>query len=103
MECKVLFLLGLGCVAHAGDEAVRTMSTAIVGNQEQPQMLFMVPWQAVSGSDTMSREFSTDLQSLYGMVERDTFVRELRFRNRVVSPGRTDDADEQLAVSDVSP
>jgi len=61
----------------------RTMGTTITGNQEQPQTLFLIPWK--EPGDGAGDEFETDLDALFGLIEREPFVRELRYRNMVVT------------------
>ena len=63
----------------------RTMRSTIIGNQEQPQTLFLTPWKAADGLDGLSNEFNTDLDVLFGLIEREPFVRELRYRDMVVT------------------
>ena len=80
--------LALGvCATGTGmaqdSDTERTMGTTITGNQEQPQTLFLIPWKEPTGD--ASDDFDTDLDVLFGLIEREPFVRELRYRNMVVT------------------
>ena len=80
-------VLALGMCASTGmaqdSDTERTMGTTITGNQEQPQTLFLVPWK--EPGEGAGDEFDTDLDALFGLIEREPFVRELRYRNMVVT------------------
>lgn len=82
-KTALIFLLSATTVAYAGDAAVqdnaKTLSgISIVGNEEAPKSLFIVPWKSSEIG------FETGLSSLLlneKMVplDKDVFSRELEF------------------------
>ena len=82
MVAATQLLMSTGAGAQ---DTERTMSSTIIGNQEQPQTLFLIPWKTADDLDGLGNEFSTDLDVLFGLIEREPFVRELRYRDMVVT------------------
>ncbi len=58
---------------------VVTLSSTIVGNQEQPQVLYIVPWKPVGDSDLENQNIQSQLDIIFGHVERVELRRELLY------------------------
>ncbi|RFA26220.1 hypothetical protein CAI21_17200 [Alkalilimnicola ehrlichii] len=71
-------LLPMLALAEAGDEAKTISGMSIIGNNEAPTSLIIVPWKASSVG--YEPEFASSLldDSLVP-VDREVFMRELRF------------------------
>lgn len=81
---RKLILLGFfysavlySAVAGADDSVEITLGDTVVGNQEQPKVLYIVPWQAPDGPEGFDRNFDSELKALFEPVERDDFRRHL--------------------------
>lgn len=72
---------------NRSNSGVIVLSDTVTGNQEQPKVLYIVPWQG-AGDDTMlKQELITRLQSdVFAPVERAEHQRELEMINALSSP-----------------
>ena len=62
------------------DSAIVTLQSTITGNREQPKVLYIVPWQAPDGPESLRQGFQSDLDELFRPVERAEFLRQLKHR-----------------------
>ncbi|MDM3872238.1 hypothetical protein QSV34_12860 [Porticoccus sp. W117] len=62
------------------DSAIVTLQSTITGNREQPKVLYIVPWQAPDGPESLRQGFQSDLDELFQPVERNEFLRQLKNR-----------------------
>lgn len=76
---RILLILScaLAPIALAQGEADALQST-ITGNQEQPQVSFIVPWQAPEGPELNLELSGSAAIGVFDHLERDEFLRELR-------------------------
>lgn len=64
----------------AQDDSVVVLSDTVTGNQEQPKVLYIVPWQAAEDNTLLQQPLATKLHSeVFEHVERDQHRRELRY------------------------
>jgi hypothetical protein len=80
LYCTTFFLLVASATwaeepAEAGDKLLGGMS--IVGNDEAPKSLVIVPWKSSDLGDAL--EISRALDDGRGPVDRDVFMRELTY------------------------
>lgn len=66
-----------------GAEPVVNLESTVTGNQEQPKVLYIVPWKAPDGPDSLYQNFNSQLETLFEPVERDSFVREMNMNQRM--------------------
>ena len=64
-------------------EATVDLSTTIVGNREQPKVLYIVPWKAVNDSELEEQTIQSQLDIVFGHVERIELQRELQFIEQI--------------------
>lgn len=67
-------------------EAVVTLRSTVTGNQEQPKVMYIVPWQQPGNSEFEYRMESTIADELFAPVDRDEFVRELGYKSMLNAP-----------------
>lgn len=75
-------------VVHAeknGAEANVVLHSTITGNQEQPKVLYIVPWQPPGGVDQLQQPVQSLLNDVFAPVDRAEFQRELKYRAAAVS------------------
>jgi hypothetical protein len=76
--CTALLMAGL-CAAQQ-DEASVTLHSTITGNQEQPKVLYIVPWQPPGGVDQLQQPVQSLLGDVFAPTDRAEFRRELKYR-----------------------
>ena len=81
MNALILALVATALSAEAGSKVVE-MGTRVTGNQEQPRVLYIVPWQAPDGSDALYHDISSRIDNLLEPLDRDSFRRELDLRQQ---------------------
>jgi len=59
---------------------VISLQTKVTGNQEQPRVLYLIPWQSPRASRTDFEHFEGLRTPVFGHLERDEFRRELEAR-----------------------
>lgn len=76
----VICAMGACALAHAADEANVVLHSTITGNQEQPKVLYIVPWQPPGGVDQLQQPVQSLLNDVFAPVDRAEFRRELKYR-----------------------
>ena len=79
---RALLLATLIAVPVVAEEPVVTLESTVTGNQEQPKVLTIVPWQGADGPDSLYQDFSSRIDNLFDPVARRTFQREMQLRER---------------------
>lgn len=87
----LILLLSMVAVtmAHAqkkGEEANVVLHSTITGNQEQPKVLYIVPWQPPGSADRLSQPIQPLLSDVFAPVDRAEFQRELKYRAESAQP-----------------
>lgn len=70
--------------ADENGEAVVVLRSTVTGNQEQPKVLYIVPWQQSRGPDSLYRPLESLVNEVFEPVERREFVRELAYRDKLL-------------------
>ncbi len=66
--------------AEKKTEATVVLHSTITGNQEQPKVLYIVPWQPPGGADQLLQPIKPVLDDVFAPVDRAEFQRELKYR-----------------------
>jgi len=62
-------------------EDVVTFESTITGSQEQPKVIYIVPWQPPQAPAAMSQPIGNlVMQDLLQPIDRDTFLRQVQYR-----------------------
>ena len=72
-------------------EAVVTLRATVTGNQEQPKVMYIVPWQQPGATQFEYVLGSSLAQDLFTEIDRDEFVRELNYREMLADPAVNSD------------
>jgi len=77
--------LALALAGNAGwaQQATVNLGATVTGNQEQPKVLYIVPWQAPQGPIEFSQGFNNQLEQVFSHVERVELQRELHYRQQL--------------------
>jgi hypothetical protein len=82
--CLPILLLSFAVVAQ---EASVTLHTTVSGNQEQPKVMYILPWQK-PGDVQLEQEFSAGLAGeLFVPQDRDEFMRQLNYQAMLDAAG----------------
>jgi hypothetical protein len=87
--CGMPILCGLLSPAYAQtkpQEANVVLHSTITGNQEQPKVLYIVPWQPPGGADQLMQSVQPLLSDVFAPVDRSEFQRELKYRADSAQP-----------------
>jgi hypothetical protein len=57
--------------------ATINLQTTVTGNQEQPRVLYILPWQSPAADDVDFESIDNEEKAVFSHVERDEFRREL--------------------------
>ncbi len=71
--------------ATAAQEPVVTLRATVTGNQEQPRVMYILPWQPPEARDYEYEPAQALADDLFRRVDRDEFVRELEYREALGS------------------
>lgn len=69
-------------------EANITLQTTVTGNQEQPRVMYILPWQSPLSAELEMEMLSSQEDAVFGHVERDEMQRSLE------AAGELDSLDE---------
>jgi len=58
-------------------EARINLQTTVTGNQEQPRVMYILPWQSPASPELEMEMLSSQEDAVFGHVERDELAREL--------------------------
>lgn len=80
-----IILLGLLCLApvSAEEDRLEMQGTAIIGNQELPKMLYIVPWKASELPELVEPPLGSLIDEALMPVERNVFQRQLEFHELI--------------------
>lgn len=67
------------------EEATVVLHSTITGNQEQPKVLYIVPWQPPGNADKLMQPVKPVLDDVFAPVDRAEFQRELKYREKPVA------------------
>ena len=84
----VALFLSLPCTAQ---EATVNLSSTIVGNREQPKVLYIVPWKAAYDSELEEQSIQSQLDIVFGHIERIELQRELQFMEQIAKTAKKEE------------
>lgn len=76
-------LLSVSNIALCQEEATVNLSSTVIGNQEQPKVLYIVPWKPVGDSELENQTIQSQLDIVFGHVERVELRRELKYMDKL--------------------
>lgn len=85
MKQPITVGLLLFSAAAAAQEPVVTLRATVTGNQEQPRVMYILPWQPPEARDYEYEPAQALADDLFRRVDRDEFVRELEYREALGS------------------
>ncbi|MBT8138863.1 MAG: hypothetical protein KJP25_03775 [Gammaproteobacteria bacterium] len=82
---SVLLVAGISSasqMAVAQDNTLDLKST-FKGNQEQPKVMYIVPWQSIQAPPASYRPVSSLISENFQLVDREEFQRNVHFSDRI--------------------
>ena len=67
-------------------EANINLSTTVTGNQEQPRVMYILPWQSPGSPELEMEMLSSQQDAVFGHVERDELQRSLESSGELDEP-----------------
>lgn len=79
----LMVMMSTGAVC--AQEARVVLRSTVVGNQEQPKVLYIVPWQQAETPESIYQPLQSLVDGVFEEVDRDEFLRELNYQQKVVN------------------
>ncbi len=70
--------LSAASLAQKSDSTTVNLSATVTGNQEQPKVLYIVPWKAPEVAAATRQNLHSQLVSVFAHVDRPALQRELK-------------------------
>jgi hypothetical protein len=90
MHRAYLVLLFLASTAGWAEEAVVTLRSTVTGSQEQPKVMYLLPWQQPGDAEFEYHMQGSFADELFVPLDRDEFVRGLEYQALLADPQVTD-------------
>lgn len=87
MRTAALFIAIIFSGIVFSQEAVVTLRSTVKGNQEQPKVMYIVPWQRPGDSSLEYQPMDNVASDLFTPVDRDEFIRELQYMDMLRTTG----------------
>ena len=88
MQAALLSVLMVSAMTLAQSES--RLESIITGNQEQPQVLYLVPWQTPDSPTLKYDVINNQAHVVFEHIERSELLRELKYLPAVAEPDLTD-------------
>lgn len=59
------------------------LESTFKGNQEQPKVLYIVPWQKINAPEAYYQPLESLIDENFELLDRDEFKRELKFKRQL--------------------
>jgi hypothetical protein len=87
MNIKILtalfFMLSVLAMPVQAQEAKVVLRSTVTGNQEQPKVLYLVPWQKAETPELIYQPLQSLVDGVFNEVGREEFLREIRYRDKI--------------------
>ena len=97
MRTPLLIISLLASHLVLAEEAVVTLRSTVTGNQEQPRVMYLLPWQQPLNAEFEHQMQGSFADELFMPLDRDEFVRGLEYQALL-----TDEAGEHAAAKDAN-
>ena len=72
--------LGLACSGSQAQKNTLELESTFKGNQEQPKVLYIVPWQSIEAPPASYQPMQALIDENFQLVDRDEFRRSVHYR-----------------------
>jgi hypothetical protein len=81
--CCTCLCLGAVFIGANAEDATVTLESTVVGNQEQPKVLYIVPWKSPGSSADLYRPVSSQLSAIFDHIERAELRRQIHYLDTI--------------------
>lgn len=82
LQVLLLVSLFLSSLSVASLEPTIKLESRVTGNQEQPTVLYIVPWKSPRSIEYLKQPLSSKVTRVFQHVERSELQREINYRKR---------------------
>ena len=75
----VFFCIIIAATAWAQDDEIVVLESTVTGNQEQPNILYILPWKDAEDNTILDQSVSSRVEGVFSHVERAEHLRKLEF------------------------
>lgn len=100
MKRLFLVLISLSALARAEQETVVTLKSTVTGSQEQPKVMYLVPWQQPGEAQFDNTIRGSFADELFVPIDRDVFVRGLQYQS-LLSEANAEQAEALSATQNL--
>jgi len=93
MRVLIALMFSLLCSQGFASEVIRLEGISIQGNSEEPNVMYITPWQAAPGTGRMFAPVKSFRDQWFVPVSRNSFRRETSYLNHF-QQGSLSDADD---------
>ncbi len=94
MSAALFMSLGFVNTVGVAQEAVVTLRSTVTGNQEQPRVMYIVPWQP-PGEVAFEYSLASEIaDELFAPLDREEFVRGMKYQAMIESSGSPDPGED---------
>lgn len=87
-----MIFFSLSSLAQTNEEGVIVLSDTVTGNQEQPKVLYILPWQKAEDDTLLYQPVQTMLsQDVFNHIEKPEHLREINYLKKIAGGTRGDD------------
>lgn len=90
MRTMSFILAAILCSGVAAQEAVIELRSTVVGNQEQPKVLYILPWQPAERPELIYRPLQSLVDGVFEEIDREEFLRELEYQQKFLQTTASD-------------
>ena len=83
LQVILLIFISATAAAQNNQSDVVNITDTITGNQEQPKVLYIVPWQAADDDTILYQPLKRQISDTFEHVERSEHRRQIDFLNKV--------------------
>lgn len=67
----------------AAQNPIVELESTFKGNQEQPKVLYIVPWKKIAAPEAYYQPLESLIEDSFELLDRDEFKRKLRFKQKL--------------------
>ncbi|MFA7553045.1 MAG: hypothetical protein WCY88_02255 [Spongiibacteraceae bacterium] len=82
-KASILLVIATLSSSVLAQEAKVILRSTVTGNQEQPKVLYIVPWRQAETPELIYQPLQSLVEGVYEEVDRDEFLRELHYREKL--------------------
>lgn len=94
MRLWIMISLLLVSLTSQAEDRLDLQGTAIIGNQELPKVLYIVPWKKASLPDLGAPPLQSLISDALAPLERDEFRRQVRYYYQLSEPQKQDSENQ---------